>query len=83
MTAYEDGKFEIYTQWKEEVCYKEGDQTLSFPAGWGVNPPSLYVPSDRIWDEVMPDWLRGRRAEVAARLAKYSEHVLEDTDDWP
>ena len=83
MTRYEDGKFEIYTQWKEEVYYQEDDQRLSFPAGWGVSPPTLYVPSVRIWDAVMPEWLRGRRTQVVARLAKHSEHVLEDTEDWP
>jgi len=80
---YEDEAFGIYPQWKEEVFYREGDQRLCFPAGWGVNPPTLYVPSARIWDDVMPNWLRGRRAEVVARLAKHSGHVVEATDDWP
>jgi len=83
MPADENGEFEIFTRWKEEVHYQEDNRSFSFPAGWGVSPPVLYVPSIRLWEAVMPDWLRGRRTQVVGRLGKFSEHSLEDTDDWP
>lgn len=50
-------------------------------AGWGVEPPVLYVPSAGLWDRVGPPWLLGRRAEVVNRLAQRSKHLVQDTDD--
>lgn len=50
-------------------------------AGWGVEPPVVYVPSAALWDQVVPPWLLGRRVEVVDRLAQRSKRVVEDTDD--
>jgi hypothetical protein len=68
--------YRIEHRWKEQVIYWEGDRGYLFDAGWGVEPPVLYVPSPAIWTEVMPDWLRERRVEVVRRLELGSSHVL-------
>jgi hypothetical protein len=83
VTVYDSNAFRIDTKWKEEVYYREGDQAFFMPAGWGVQPPVLYVPSAGIWDSVVPNWLRGRRTEVVSRLRERSGHVVQDTDEWP
>jgi hypothetical protein len=69
--------FEVEPRWKEIVIYWEGDRGYAFPAGWGVEPPVLYVPNETAWTRSMPDWLRERRSEVIARLAAVSRHRLE------
>jgi hypothetical protein len=73
--AHGDG-FEIEARWKELVIYREGDRGYVFSAGWGVDPPVLYVPNEEAWSRSMPDWLRGRRSEVVARLAATSDHRI-------
>jgi hypothetical protein len=70
--------FRIEYRWKEEVVYWEGSRGFLFDAGWGVEPPVLYVPSPDVWQDVMPDWLRDRRGIVVQRLEQHSEHVLMD-----
>lgn len=70
--------FEIEHRWKEQVIYWEGGHGFLFDAGWGADPPVLYVPSPDIWREVMPVWCRDRRDEVIARLRDHSEHVLKE-----
>jgi hypothetical protein len=70
--------FRIEYRWKEQVVYWEGRTGFLLDAGWGVDPSVLYVPSDRIWAEVMPDWLRGRRDLVLRRLRDHSAHVLQE-----
>lgn len=71
-----DDTYSVEARWKEEVVYREGDQSIVFDAGWGSEPPVLYVPSDWAWDLSTPDWLHGRRAEVVARLERDSRHVI-------
>ena len=71
--------FSVQSEWKELVHYREGDRQMTFDAGWGVKPPVLYVPDVSIWDDVVPPWLVGRRAQVTARLRAHSGHVLEST----
>ena len=68
--------FTIEERWKELLIYREGDHEHVFGAGWGVDPPSVTVPSEAAWDRVMPEWLRGRRAEIVARLQDPGGHVL-------
>ncbi len=72
--------YEIELRWKEEVVYWEGDRGFSMDAGWGVEPPVVYVPSTALWDRVVPPWLLGRRAEVVDKLVQRSKHVVRDTD---
>jgi hypothetical protein len=76
--AYVGAGFEIEDRWKEQVVYWEGDWGFLFDAGWGVEPPVLYIPAPDIWAEVMPGWCRERRDEVVARLRDHSNHVLND-----
>jgi hypothetical protein len=52
---------------QEEVSYREGERAYLFDATWG-KLWRLYVPSRRIWYDVMPEWLRGRREIVIERL---------------
>jgi hypothetical protein len=83
---FDGGRFAIEWRWKEEVVYWEGGHGFLFDAGWGVDPPWLYVPSPRIWDVVVPRWLTGRRPEVVERLVAHSGHRVMDDDagyDWP
>lgn len=70
--------FRIEWRWKEQLIYWEDDQGFLFEAGWGVDPPTLYVPVPAVWDLVTPPWLHGRREEVVARLVAHGGHVLED-----
>jgi hypothetical protein len=83
--VFDGGSFVIEWRWKEEVVYWEGEHGFRLDAGWGVDPPWLYVPSPRIWDMVVPEWLAGRRAEVVDRLAAHNGHRVMDDDagyDW-
>lgn len=68
----------VQFRWKEEVIYWEGDVGYIFDGGWGADPPVTYVPTAGRWDEVVPDWLRGRHAEVVTRLEQEPGHVLEE-----
>ena len=77
-----DADHEIELRWKEEVVYWEGENGYVLDGGWGVEPPVLYVPTAALWDDVVPPWLRGRRAEVLGRLARRSHHVIEETDQY-
>jgi hypothetical protein len=70
--------FRIEYRRKEQVAYWEGQNGFLFDAGWGVDPSVLYVPSDQIWVEVMPEWLRARRDVVLNRLRDHSAHVLQE-----
>jgi hypothetical protein len=78
LVTFKGDGFEIEHRWKEEVIYWESEQGFLFDAGWGVNPPVLYIPSVAIWREVMPDWCRERRDEVVARLREHSQHALQE-----
>ncbi len=44
----------------------------------GVTPPVTYVPSEEVWDRVMPTWLVGRRDEIVKRLENEPGHTLRD-----
>ena len=74
-------EFRVVTHNREVIAYWEGNHAVLFDAGWGAKPPTLYVPSEEIWDEVVPEWLRGRRDIVVQRLAAKSGHRVEPTDD--
>lgn len=60
--------FEVEFRWKEQVIYWEGHCGSVFEGGWGVDPVVTVVPDASTWDQVVPDWLRGRRDEVCERL---------------
>jgi len=80
---FEGGAFSISTTWKELLTYWEGNQGYVFDCGWGRDPGTVYVPTEEAWDKVLPSWLIGRRAEVVARLAKHSGHIVKDDDQDP
>ena len=73
--------FEVQSMWKERVFYWEGERGFEFDAAWGVTPGVLYVPNREVWDEVMPDWLRGRFDVVVERLEQRSGHRVELTGE--
>ena len=78
----ERGAFRIEAHQREVLAYREGDHGILLEAAWGAKPPILYVPSARVWDDVVPEWLRGRREEVVARLAARSKHHVVASDDY-
>jgi hypothetical protein len=78
MRGFESSEFRIEPRWKEEVIYWEGGLGYLFDAGWGVDPPVLYVPSAEMWNEVVPDWMQGRRDTIVDRLVANSGHVVEE-----
>jgi len=81
VAGYVGEGYEIQYRWKEEVVYWEGSNGFLLDAGWGVDPPVLYVPSAASWADVMPDWCRDRRAEIVARLRGHSGHQVRDDDN--
>jgi hypothetical protein len=74
------GSFRIRPEIPEMLVYWEGDHGFQFDCGWGVSPPVVHLPSSHLWDDVVPDWLVGRRAEVEERLRRYSGYTVADTD---
>jgi hypothetical protein len=72
--------YRIEFRWKEQVIYWEHGEGFVFEGGWGASPPVTYVPDDATWESVVPDWMKGRRDEIIARLIEYPNHVLEETD---
>jgi hypothetical protein len=76
VNTFRGADFRIQEKSKEEVHYCEGRRGFLFDAGWGVEPPVLYVPSSEIWAEVMPNWLRDRRVVVVDRLREHSGHTI-------
>ncbi len=74
-----DGReFRVEPRWKEEVVYWEGQRGYLLDAAWGVEPHVLYVPLASDWDDVVPDWMQGRRDAVLDALRAESGHVLAD-----
>lgn len=77
-----NGEFEIEFRWKEQCIYWEGARGVVFYGGWGGKPINTVVPDHTTWDRVVPVWLRGRHAEVVARLRAHPDHVVcEERDD--
>ena len=70
-------EFEVESRWKEQVIYWEGRDGFVFDAGWGVDPPVLYVPSAQDWDRVTAGWMAGRHDLIVARLTERSGHRVE------
>jgi hypothetical protein len=79
--AQSSGSFRIRSEIPEKLIYWEGDHGFQFDCGWGVSPYRVYLPNAHLWDDVVPDWLVGRRAEVADRLRRHSGYTVADTDD--
>ena len=74
------GSFRIRSEIPEKLVYWEGDHGFQFDCGWGVDPPVVYLPNSHLWDDVVADWLVGRRAEVAEKLRRHSGYTVADTD---
>jgi len=51
-----------------DVIYDEGGKSLTFYFDRGAR--RIYIPSDRNWDERMPEWARGRKIEILERISK-------------
>ena len=65
----------------EMIAYWEGDDGFLFHGGWGVTPPVVAVPSQGVWDEVVPPWLRDRREVVISRLRDDAGHQVDEGGD--
>lgn len=78
-----DPEYEIEFRWKEEVFYWEGHRGLMLDGGWGVTPPVTYVPSEAVWESVAPEWARGRREMIVARLVARTTHRVVETARYP
>jgi hypothetical protein len=74
------GSFRIRSEIPEKLIYWEGDHGFQFDCGWGARPYVVYLPNSHLWDDVVPDWLVGRRAEVEERLRQYSGYTVAATD---
>lgn len=79
MRGYVGDDFSIDFEWKEVVHYWEGSHGYWFDAGWGVDPPWLVVPEPEKWDACVPEWMRGRRDVIVARLIEHSGHEVIDS----
>jgi hypothetical protein len=77
---FEGGSFRISYEWKEMLTYWEDDNGFVFECAWGVDPGIVFVPPADVWDEVMPEWLVGRRGEVVDLLRRHSAHNVKDDD---
>lgn len=72
----DEAPFELEARWKEQVFYWEGRHGFLFDAGWGVEPPVLYVPPAGEWDACTPPWMHGRRDVILSRLDGFARHRL-------
>jgi hypothetical protein len=81
LSRRDDQDFDVRTHAREIVAYWEGDRAFLFDAAWGARRPELYVPNEALWDQVVPEWMKGRRAAVIRRLAKRSGHRIVETDE--
>ena len=63
----------------KHLRYSEGGEFLDFDRdpGGSATPAIVWVPSPKQWREIMPDWAKGRRTEILARLWP---HATED--EW-
>jgi hypothetical protein len=77
---FDGGSFQISYEWKEMLTYWENGRGYVFDCGWGVDPGTVYVPQPGLWDEVVPDWLAGRRDLITERLSAHSGHTVTDDD---
>lgn len=78
-----DQPWRVRVEWEEQLWYGEGDQEFCFECGWAEAPYVVYMPSERLWDRVVPPFMRGRRDEIVARIREANDqhgHVLEDTE---
>ena len=49
-----------------DVIYHEGGKSLTFY--FDRVGHTVYVPSERKWDDDMPDWARARKSEISERI---------------
>src|SRR5205085_7997691 len=74
-------EYRVEARAPETIAYWEGERAFLLRAAWGARPRELYVPAENLWDQVVPDWLKGRRPVVVDRLAARSKHRIVDTED--
>ena len=63
---------------KEILILRDDDRWLLIRCGWGANPPLASLQPVGVWDEVMPDWLRGRRDEVVTLVTQFGHVVCDE-----
>lgn len=78
-TYYSD-HFRIASEIPEKLVYWEGDDGFVFDSAWGVNPPIAHVPAGDVWDDVVPAWMVGRRAEIVERLRRHSHQTINESE---
>jgi hypothetical protein len=67
------------TRWKEEfIISNEEGLSFTFDCGWGVDPPSAYVPSSADWSRCVPGWLAERREEVL-KIMRAQQHIVRES----
>ena len=58
------------------IKYIEGEKFLEFNVDPGLKSPTvIHIPSQDKWDKEMPEWARGRRAEILGRVRPKCEHI--------
>lgn len=84
-SADRPSSYSFKEQWKELLVYTEtGDPggTYTFLCGWGnfERPFSVGVPTAETWDRAMPEFMRGRRDEILARLRDWAggDYVIDE-----
>jgi len=64
-----------------DLIYKEGSRTLRFY--FKRRSHTIYIPTDKKWLEVMPEWAKQKRAPVVERVkSQIGKHwSVEDTEE--
>ena len=63
---------------RETLLVRDGDDWFQVRCAWGTDPGSAFLPSASTWDLTVPDWLRGRRGEVAGMIREFGMEVANE-----
>jgi hypothetical protein len=66
---------------QEILIIRDGEDWMTVPCAWGVDPSRAFLPAPDAWDRVTPSWLRGRRPEVVEAIERFGFVIA--TDDQP
>ena len=67
-------------EWKEIIVVSDEEgRAYVVNCGWGVEPPSAYIPSAANWQRDVPAWLHDRRYEMIA-LLRAMQHIVHDIE---
>jgi len=62
----------------DAVRWTDGTHRLQFNAALGVDPPEVYVPTDRAWRASVPGWAAALRGTMVADLREAGATVVEE-----